>query len=256
MIGATSLLPIHDENPTRRFSYLTVALILINVGAFFLQPGLGSASPDLLRFFYRWALVPWEVTRGHPVTAEALSSIGIVAQGCSGICFPEKSVYLSIVTSMFLHGDFLHIGGNMLFLWIFGNNIEDVLGRVRFILFYLATGTAAALAHVAINADSLQPTVGASGAVSGILGAYLVLFPHARITTLMLFLFIQVVRLPAIVVLGIWFLSQFLIAAQQPLTGGGGVAWMAHVGGFIAGAILILPFRGRILRRRVPDWWR
>jgi rhomboid family protein len=244
VIPSTSLIPIRDENPTRTFSVLTLGLIIANVLVFLVTPGFGmSESPQLLQFLFRWGLVPWELTHGQSITEGALRSAGIAAQ-CAGACVPGKSIYLSVLTSMFVHGGLLHIGGNMLFLWVFGNNIEDTVGKFWFLPFYLATGVAAALAHVAVNPESVQPTVGASGAIAGLLGAYIVLFPRARVVSLVpLFFILTTVRLPAAVVLGIWFVSQFLIGTGQQA--GGGVAWMAHVGGFVAGALLILPFRFR-----------
>ena len=143
---------------------------------------------------------------------------------------------------MFLHAGFLHLAGNMLYLWIFGNNIEDILRKFRFILFYLVCGTIAALGHVATDFNSVIPMVGASGAVSGILGAYLVLFPFARIKTLVfLFIFVTIIRVPALFLLGLWVLIQVGNAMAQ--SGGAGVAWFAHIGGFLAGMLLILPFR-------------
>lgn len=243
MIPATSLIPIHDENPTRRFSIVTLAIIIANVLAFFSEPSLGvGVSPELVEFFYRWGLVPKEITSGAPVAL----------QGCDGPCIPDKSVYLALVTSMFLHGGLFHILGNMLFLWVFGNNIEDTIGRIRFTFFYMATGIVAGLAHVAANPDSVIPTVGASGAVSGMLGAYIVLFPRAHVTTIVPAFFLWTMRLPAVVVLGLWFVSQFFIGASQQL-GGAGVAWVAHVGGFVAGVVLILAVGGRRrLRPRRP----
>lgn len=241
MIGPTALIPIHDENPTRSFSLLTVALIAVNVLVFFVEPNLGvGTAPRLVEFFYRWGLVPKEITSGSPVTLP----------GCAGPCLPDKSVYLSLITSMFLHGGPLHLIGNMLFLWIFGNNVEDTLGRVRYFLFYFIAGIAASIAHVAANPDSVIPTVGASGAVSAALGAYIILFPRARVTTIVpAFLLLYTMRLPAVAVLGIWFVSQFFIGASQQL-GGAGVAWVAHVGGFLSGAVLILLFGGRRRARR------
>lgn len=257
MLPSTSVIPIHDENPTRTFSYLTAALIAANVLLLLVEPQLGQGdSSELAAFFYRWGMVPWEITHGQPVTGEVLRAAGLPVTGCAGACFPEKNVYLALLTSMFLHGGILHLGGNMLFMWVFGNNIEDTLGRVRFVVFYLAAGGLAGLAHVLVSADSVIPTVGASGAIAGLLGAYLVLFPHARITSILpIFFFIQIVRLPAILVLGLWFISQFIIGAGQQL-GGAGVAWMAHVGGFVAGAGLILLLGGRRLARRpqFPDY--
>lgn len=233
MIPATSLIPIHDENPTRTFSYLTVSLIALNTVIWLMTPGLGMGiSRELAEFFCRWGVVPYELTSTSPAAPVFCPII------------PEKNVYLSLVTSMFLHGGPLHLAGNMLFLWVFGNNIEDTLGKIRFILFYLVTGVIAGYSHVLLNTDSSIPTVGASGAVAGLLGAYIVLFPRARVTTLVIFYYITSIRLPAMVVLGFWFLSQFLIGAGQQL-GGAGVAWAAHVGGFAAGAALIYIFGGR-----------
>jgi membrane associated rhomboid family serine protease len=239
VIPATSLIPIHDENPTRTFSYLTAALIAVNVAVFLLEPEFGiGESQATLEFLCRWGTVPFEVTRGEP--------------NCLGSAVPDKNIYLSLITSMFLHGGPLHLGGNMLFLWVFGNNIEDVLGRIKYLLFYLVTGLAASFAHIATDVGSTVPAIGASGAISGLLGAYIVLFPRARVTTIAFFLFIQVIKLPAMVVLGLWFATQFLIGLTQQ-AGGGGVAWMAHVGGFVAGALLIFVFGGRPRRVR---WWR
>ena len=253
MIPSTSLIPIHDENPTQRFSVLSVVIIVMNVAAFLVTPQLGMGdSPQLLEFFYKWGLVPWEVTHGQPVTQEVLQTAGIGAQ-CTGPCIPEKNILLSFLTSIFLHGGILHIGGNMLFLWVFGNNIEDTLGTIRFPIFYLLTGFAASMAHVLINPDSVIPTVGASGAISGLLGAYIVLFPRAHVLSIVpLFFYITTVRLPAFVVLGIWFVSQFFIGTGQQA--GGGVAWMAHVGGFVAGAVLIWIFAIGRPRRRPPAY--
>ncbi|MGH2771772.1 MAG: rhomboid family intramembrane serine protease, partial [Actinomycetota bacterium] len=171
-------------------------------------------------------------------------------RACPGMPLEAKSVIASMFTSMFLHGGLLHLGGNMLFLWVFGNNIEDVLGKVRYVVFYLLAGLAATMAHVLANPASEVPTVGASGAISGLLGAYLILFPHAQVTTLVpLFIFIQFMQLPAIVVLALWFVSQFFIGAGQQ-AGGAGVAWVAHVGGFVAGMILIFLLGGWAKRQR------
>ncbi|HEX2149376.1 MAG TPA: rhomboid family intramembrane serine protease, partial [Actinomycetota bacterium] len=207
------MIPLHDENPTRTKPVATITLIILNVLAFFLlEPQFGSTR-DCLRadiscqldncevsqFFFKWGVVPAEVVEGEQLTGEI----------CSGVQTEEKSVLLSLFTSMFLHGGFLHLGGNMLFLWVFGNNIEDRLGRVKYVLFYLVAGVAASLAHVFFNASSQIPTIGASGAVAGVLGAYIVLFPRAMVHTLVGFILFFKVRLPAITVLGLWFVSQF-----------------------------------------------
>lgn len=239
-MSITSLLPIRDDNPTRRVSYLTIGIIVANVLLLFVTPNLGMGQdPHLREFFCRFGVVPWEITERLP-TGPLVCPPGFII---------GKSPYLSILTSMFLHGGLIHLGGNMLFLWVFGNNIEDTIGKARFLIFYLLTGAAAAMTHVALNASASIPTVGASGAIAGILGAYVVLFPRARVTTLVMWFYLTTIKLPAVVVLGIWFATQFLIGAGQQF--GGGVAWAAHVGGFVAGALLIIPFGGR--RSRQPD---
>lgn len=246
MIAPSALIPIHDQNPTRTFSFLTAAIIVLNVLVFVVEPQLGMGQTlELAEFFCRWGVVPREIVGTGP--QEPLI--------CARLALESKSVYLSLVTSMFLHGGPIHLIGNMLFLWVFGNNIEDTLGRVRFVLFYFVCGVTAGLAHVIVNPGSDIPTVGASGAVSGLLGAYLILFPHARITTLIpLGFFFYTARLPATVVLGLWFVSQFFLGLGQQL-GEAGVAWVAHVGGFVTGIILILALGGRRLLRRGPPVW-
>jgi membrane associated rhomboid family serine protease len=246
MIPGTSLIPIHDDNPTRRFSYVTAALIALNVVILLFEPHLGIGNgPSVAQFFYRWGLVPREITQGHPI---ALAD-------CGGACFPGKNVYVAILTSMFLHAGPVHLIGNMLFLWIFGNNVEDVLGRVAYVGFYLVCGTLAALSQVAVNPSSAFPMVGASGAIAGVLGAYLVLFPRARVLTGVIVIFyIQFIRLPAVLVLGFWFVFQLFTGAMQQI-GGGGVAWAAHVGGFVAGALLMVVYRAltRLPPTRSPE---
>ncbi|HEX2052480.1 MAG TPA: rhomboid family intramembrane serine protease [Actinomycetota bacterium] len=236
------LIPIHDENPARRTPLLTLMIIVANVLAFFfLEPSFGTGrncaradvtcqveNCELTQYFFQWGVVPREVASGEPVSGEI----------CTGIETEPKSVVLSLFTSMFLHGGFFHLAGNMLFLWVFGNNIEDRLGHVRYLVFYLLAGLAGTLAHVFSNPESLTPTIGASGAISGLLGAYIVLFPRAMIHALVPMLFFFRVRLPAMAVLGFWFISQFFIGGGQQV-GEGGVAWVAHVGGFVAGMILI-----------------
>lgn len=242
MIPGTGLIPIRDENPTHGKPVVTITLIALNVLAFLvLQPQFGSTR-DCLRsdiacqidncevsqFFFKWGIVPVEVVQGEQLTGEI----------CTGVQTEQKSVMLSLLTSMFLHGGFLHLAGNMLFLWVFGNNIEDRLKPVKFVIFYLVTGVIASLAHVFFNASSQVPTIGASGAVAGILGGYILLFPRAMVHTLVGFILFFRVRLPAITVLGLWFVSQFFIGGGQQV-GEGGVAWVAHVGGFLAGMALI-----------------
>ncbi len=215
------MLPLYDENPRRTFPVFTISLILLNVGVFFLQlqaPQGLSAAIDL------YAMVPADLM-SHPVQR-----------------------YSTVFSSMFMHGGLGHLAGNMLYLWIFGDNIEDRLGRFGFILFYLLCGVLAAFSHIVANPASTVPAVGASGAISGILGAYLVLFPGARVRTLIfLGFYISIVRIPAVILLGFWILLQVLNSAS--IDEAGGVAWMAHVGGFVAGVLLIKPFHALLSRR-------
>ena len=211
------MIPLSDDIPTRNFLLITLLAIGANIWIYFEMFFSATVSPELV--FNQYGLVPYNLIHS-PVTE-----------------------YPAIYSSMFIHSGFFHLAGNMLYLWIFGNNIEDVLGKFRFILFYLVCGTIAALGHIATNTDSIIPMIGASGAVSGVLGAYLVLFPFARVKTLIfIIIFVTVIRIPALVLLGLWIALQVLngIAASD---GSAGVAWFAHIGGFLAGMILILPFR-------------
>ena len=195
---------------------------MINVFIFFYQISLDPEESQ--RFILQWAAVPYQITHGETYHIRPL------------IPLP-----LTLFSSMFLHGGFLHLFGNMLYLWIFGNNIEDTLGHFRFFFYYLISGLFAGLVQVFSNPSSTVPMIGASGAIAGILGGYLLLFPGARVLTLVFFIiFLKIIRIPAIIVLGFWFLVQIL-----NLGGGGGdnVAWYAHIGGFLAGLILVKPFQ-------------
>ncbi len=232
------MLPLRDDNPRRSFPFVTLVLIALNVLAFLWQLSLG------------------------PALDAALMSIGFIPARfwIPGNWIPDL---FTIVVSMFLHGGFLHIGANMLYLWIFGDNVEDRIGHARFGLFYLVCGFGATLAHAFFSAGSEIPAIGASGAIAGVLGAYLVLYPTARVTTVIpIFIFITVREIPAIVILGFWFVLQlFSGVGSLATTGGqdlGGVAYWAHIGGFVLGLLLIAPFGGfRAPRRRQspPPWW-
>ncbi|GIU84202.1 MAG: hypothetical protein KatS3mg008_0977 [Acidimicrobiales bacterium] len=228
------VLPLHDDNPTRRPPWLTILLIAVNVYVYFFVQPHGSSREELA-FLYEHAAVPCEVLSGEPLdlleirTGSCAERSGIFAPPTP---FPDKNVWLSVVVSMFLHGSLLHLGGNMLYLWIFGNNVEDHMGPMGFILAYLATGVAAAFAHFAFDPASVVPVVGASGAIAGVMGAYMVLWPGARILTATFFFFIHMIWLPAWLVLGAWFVLQFFTAPDS------GIAWMAHVGGFVAGVLV------------------
>jgi membrane associated rhomboid family serine protease len=238
--------PLRDNIPTDHFPFVTVALIVANVLMyFFFQDGaitLGSpTSLDYQCNVVEYGVIPYEVT--HPGDQ-------VIDRACPA---QDTSTWLTLLTSMFMHGGLLHLGGNMLFLWIFGNNVEDSMGPIRFIVFYLLAGLAAIAAQVVIDTGSTTPTIGASGAVAGVLGGYLLLFPHARVVTVIFIIFFfTILELPAILFLGIWILQQALFGYLD-LAGSseGGVAYFAHIGGFVCGLALIRLFAGR--RRREPE---
>jgi rhomboid family protein len=218
------VIPLKDENPASSAPIVTTALVAINVLAFIYEAGLPPAKLEAL--VLQMGLTPAEVTGAIPYHA-------------------GPPIWMTVVTSMFLHGGLLHLAGNMLYLWIFGNNVEDAAGHLGFLAFYLLSGLAAAGAQVAAAPSSRVPMIGASGAIAGVLGAYMVLFPHARILTLIpIFIFIRIVRLPAVFVLGLWFVYQILLSGASGAAGGG-VAFFAHIGGFVTGMILIWIFRRR-----------
>jgi membrane associated rhomboid family serine protease len=224
------MIPLKDDNPTRTVPFVTLALIVANSLVFLWELSLapGRQQEAILSL----AVVPSELSR--------IGSLGTGALLYNG---------MTLVTAMFLHGSILHVAGNMLYLWIFGNNIEDVMGHVRFAIFYLLCGLAATLTQVAATPASRAPMIGASGAIAGVLGAYLILFPTARVLTLFyLIVFVRVVPVPAVIILGVWFLLQLVSAGEFAP---GGVAWFAHIGGFVTGLALIVPFRRRRPRHRL-----
>jgi membrane associated rhomboid family serine protease len=224
------MIPLYDRNPTRRFPIVTVGLIVACFAVFGLEltVSMGGGDAALETFFGQWGAVPAKIT----------AAIG------SGDWF--SPAILGIFTSMFLHGGWLHVLGNMLYLWVFGNNVEDRLGRVRFLVFYLVGGIVAALAQVAIDPESTNPLVGASGAIAAALGAYVILFPGARILSLVfLGFFYQLLEVPALVILGFWFVLQLIsgFASLGAQTAEGGVAFFAHIGGFALGVVVGLLLR-------------
>jgi membrane associated rhomboid family serine protease len=247
------VIPLRDENPTRRFAALTAVLIGLNVVVFLLVQPEPSDQLGAIRFHYERAAVPCELVTGEPLSEDEI--VATVNFGQAEACedaggpaaFPDKSVYLAVLWSMFFHADWLHIGFNMLFLWIFGNNVEDTAGRVRYLLLYVLGGVAATAAHVAVGADSTVPIIGASGAVAAVMGIYLVWYPNAEIRTLFLFFFILVRDVQAKFLLAIWFVSQFFIGPDE------GVAWAAHVGGFVFGVLAGLVFRPPRARAAVVE---
>ena len=263
------MIPLIDENPVHRKPFVTLAIIAACLGVYFMwQPSLGRSDQVAVRtpagvvemsestaFNLERAAIPCEVVEGHPLTLHeasvTFSHPGSDGDACgagptqSPELFPGKSVWLALLTSMFLHGGLLHLGGNLLFLWVFGNNIEDHLGHVRFALFYVAGGLAAAGLHIGLNPHSTVPVVGASGAIAAVMGAYLVWFPRAPVRTLVfLGFFITIVAVPAALLLGLWFVMQFFTSPNS------GVAWGAHVGGFAFGMAVALVVRSnRVVRR-------
>lgn len=215
------MIPLKDDNPTQTYPYVTVSIIVINVLVFFFEISLGSSLSSFLNRYGAKPLFVLNMTSpyGYP------------------------SPFITIFSSMFLHGGLMHVGGNMLYLWIFGNNIEDSMGHIRFIIFYLLSGIVAVYTFSLVNQGSLIPMIGASGAVSGVLGAYLILFPRAKVLTLVpLGFYMQMIKVPAIFVLGMWIVVQ-IINGSINRGGGGGVAWFAHIGGFVAGMALIRLFK-------------
>jgi membrane associated rhomboid family serine protease len=219
------MIPLRDVIPSRTTPVVTFALLAANALAFLFQLSLGEQVNEFILYF------------------------GLV---------PAAFSWVALFTSMFLHGGLLHFGGNMLYLWIFGDNVEDRMGHGRFLVFYLLCGVAAALAQTIVTPDSLVPMVGASGAIAGVMGAYFVLYPQSRIVTLLpIIFFMQIVEIPAIFFLGIWFLMQFVNGlgsfAIASASQSGGVAFWAHIAGFVAGISGVLVFR-RPERQRV-EWW-
>jgi hypothetical protein len=233
------VIPLRDSVPRRTFPFTNNLLLALNACAFLAQLAEGDALPE---FVARWAFIPDRLF--HPAAWGVSPAFGI----------------LTVFTAMFLHGGFLHLAGNLLYLWVFGDNVEDALGHVRYLFFYLASGLAAALLQAVLQPASGIPNVGASGAIAGVLGAYFVLYPRARVVTLVpLFFLFPLVEVPAFVFLLVWFLFQFWQGSAALVTSGragaaaGGVAWWAHVGGFAAGIALLVLLKPR--RRPAPRYW-
>jgi membrane associated rhomboid family serine protease len=240
------MIPLHDDNPTRIKPVFTVGLIASCVMVFVYQLSLGPRGAQT--FVYQYGAIP------------------AVLFGLESLPFEIQVIptAFSLITSMFLHGGIMHLVGNMLYLWIFGNNIEDAMGHGRFSIFYLTCGVIAALSHALTDTGSVVPMIGASGAISGVLGAYLLLYPRAQVLVLIpLGFFTRLMYIPAGFVLGFWFLLQLISGSVTVGQGGGGVAWFAHIGGFLAGMILVGFFKRRSVRffnpphhhaRRLEPW--
>jgi membrane associated rhomboid family serine protease len=245
------MLPVRDNIPTSRTAYVTYAIIAANVLVYFFwqRGGLTLGDPNSPHYICQlqdYAAIPKEIT--HPGGDQVM-----IAQGCPQD--PTANPYLTIFTAMFMHGGLLHLGGNMLFLYIFGNNVEDSMGPVKFLLFYLLGGVAALALQVVIDPSSTVPTLGASGAIAAVLGGYIVLFPRAKVVTVIFIVFFfTILELPALLVLGFWFAEQAVMGyfdLAQPTGGGGGVAYFAHIGGFAFGllAVRVLANKQRVSRQ-------
>jgi membrane associated rhomboid family serine protease len=246
--------PLKDNIPTENFPVVTVLLIVTNVLAyFFFQHGeitLGDPSnASYVHNLWDYAYIPRELTDG--VQCQPVGSVGV---SCTHEHTGLPALYITVFTSLFMHGGLLHLGGNMLFLWIFGNNVEDSMGRVKFVIFYLLAGLAATAGQTLVAPHSDVPNIGASGAIAGVLGGYLLLFPRARVVTVIFIIFFfTILELPATIFLVIWFGEQILFGALGLTSGtgdGGGVAYFAHIGGFAFGLLTIKLFASERRRRR------
>lgn len=264
------MIPVHDLNPLRRTPWITYTLVAVNVVVLLLTPvALGTVAgqpgPAALcrqaAFYDRYAAIPHELVTDRPLRLVPTGQLAVGPQGTG--CLLQRPSYrksppLSVLWSMFLHAGWLHLLGNMLFLVVFGNNIEDRMGKLPYLIFYLACGYAAAYGFALANPASTAPLIGASGAISGVLGAYLVLYPRARVWSLVPFLFFLPLRIPAWIVLGLWFVLQWVYSAGVATAGAGSVAYLAHVFGFLAGALVGLAMRatgpgpGNVPRRAGP----
>jgi membrane associated rhomboid family serine protease len=247
------MIPIGDSVRSRTFPFVNVTIITLNVLIFLYELTLGTARlqpfgfSQLDVFFFHWGTIPACLSDHfgyHP---------DVRAQDLAFYCTNNQAVG-SVFYSMFLHGGWLHLLGNMIFLWVFGDNVEDAMGHLRYALFYLIVGLAATATQVAVNQNDLTPAIGASGAIAGVLAAYLVLYPRARVATILPIFFFIPFYIPAVLLIGFWFLLQLFngaaaVASTDVVNTGGGVAWFAHVGGFVAGVVLVKVF---VLGRIVP----
>lgn len=258
VVGVGALIPFRDYNPSGTVPFVTVALIVLNSLAFLVELGQGE---NLEGFIRGYGLTPRRVFgKAEPQVQTRFRAVGPwLVREQRQVVLPAVPVWLTFLTSMFLHGGWMHLIGNMWYLWIFGDNVEDRMGHVKFLIFYLLCGVVAAWTQVLLNANSDVPMVGASGAIAGVLGAYMLAFPTARVSTLVfLGFFMTVVHLPAIVLLGFWFVIQFLSGLETMVLTevGGGVAWWAHIGGFVAGMVLLHVFQKPPPRRRAYVYYR
>ncbi len=231
------MFPLRDINPARITPVLTIAIIAVNVAVFFfVQPSPGS--DDEVEFLFERAAIACELTSGRPISFEELETGSCAGAEAGDPVFPDKNIFMAAFVTMFLHGNLLHLAGNMWFLWIFGNNVEEAYGRLGYIVMYLLAGIAGTAAFVLLRPNDITPMIGASGAIAGVLGAYFVLFPRHPVVAVVFFYLVPV---PAVIFLGLWFLGQFLVTDL-------GVAWEAHAAGFAFGALVTFLLRGMLLR--------
>jgi len=227
------MFPIYDDVPTKRFPLITIVIIITNTAVFLYQSSLGSGQNAFVHYL---GLIPYEISHNMEIFTDG-----------------PALIYSAIFTSLFIHGGFIHLAGNMLFLWIFGNNVEDYVGRINFIIFYFICGIVSALTQTLTDLNSTVPMIGASGAIAGVLGAYLILYPKAKVNTVIIFgFFIRMIKIPAVIVLSFWIIYQFLygIFSLAESSGEGGTAWFAHIGGFISGFILIKLYNFYVYARK------
>ena len=227
------MFPIYDDVPTKRFPLITIVIIITNTAVFLYQSSLGAGQNAFVHYL---GLIPYEISHNMEIFTDG-----------------PALIYSAIFTSLFIHGGFIHLAGNMLFLWIFGNNVEDYVGRINFIIFYFICGIVSALTQTLTDLNSTVPMIGASGAIAGVLGAYLILYPKAKVNTVIIFgFFIRMIKIPAVIVLSFWIIYQFLygIFSLAESSGEGGTAWFAHIGGFISGFILIKLYNFYVYARK------
>jgi membrane associated rhomboid family serine protease len=237
------MIPIRDTNPGLHQPVVTLALIAVSVAVFFfVQPP--SGTDEDVEFAYRNAAIACELITGDPLTEAEIVADRCVRDDGGVPVFPAKALGLSVIASIFLHGGLLHLAGNMWSLWIFGNNVEDAFGRLGYLLFYVATGIVATAGFVVLNPDSTVPLVGASGAIAGVMGAYLVLYPKAKVVSVFPVLFFVPIAVPSAIFLVLWFAGQFALVGQDS-----GIAWEAHVAGFLAGVVIAGLGRRALLAR-------
>lgn len=228
------MIPLKDDIPSGTFPFVNISIIVINVLVFVYQLTLGLQGEEV--FIFRTAAIPFEITHFLDINPPSI--------------VPPP---FTLVTSIFVHGGLLHIAGNMLFLWIFGDNVEDTFGHFQYLLFYLFCGVMASLTHIMIEPNSTMPMIGASGAIAGVLGAYFILFPRAQINTLVfLIFFVTIARIPAVIFLGFWFFMQILSTGLSGTAGG--IAWYAHIGGFLIGVLTVFVFRPKKRPRPRASW--